>query len=494
MMPVPEHGSIDVRRAVLPLFMLAILPSCGRMPEASYLSAPQLLDASDGTFASNVLLRWSSVGGALKYAVYRSDSFDGPYARIASPSASSYEDTDIVVQKTYFYKVASIDRDHAEGRSCQTDSGYADTVVHVVRLSASDGASQDGVSLAWSTEGPGEASYRVFRSDTADGSYLLIAEPTMTSYLDTSAEQGLPYFYQIQALSPLGDESPLSNRDSGYASLASTVITVSKGESSAGIDISWKAVAHAQTYQVCRSQSSSGPFQILSTVSGVTFRDSSSDVVGVNLSRDFFYKVTAVSAYGVTGPDSNVDVGYASEGSPAGLSASDGTLYGVRLNWHAVASASMYNVYRLRGSSYALCGSVTEPVFYDDAVSSEVDYFYKVSAVCNGHETPLSAEVRGRAKSPTESVRLKISWKANRQKGVNRSGGGYRIHYSRNRSFLFELTQDVPFVSGEHAPNSGVIAFNPDQKGIWYVRVSAYSNIAGGKESPESSLITVTVE
>lgn len=477
--------------------LLAAVPgavSCGSMPSPSYLPAPAIVCASDGAYDDRIAVTWTAVHGASRYALYRSEHFDGPYAKIASPAASSYEDADIAVQKSYCYRVACIDRDDAEGRCGQTDSGYADTVVHIVGLSASDGSSPEGVSLSWTPEGRGEASYRVFRSDSPDGPYAQIAEPPLCSYLDASAEPGRPYFYTIQAVSPLGSESPISNHDSGYRALGAAVLTASKGSLSTGIDLSWTDVAYAKKYQLFRSSSETGPFSLIASPSSPPFADTSADILGGNLSRDFFYKISAVSAYGVEGPASNTDSGYASEGAPSGLYASDGTLYGIRLSWRAVTNASSYRVYRLSGSSFSLLSSTADTTFYDDAVAAGVSYSYKVTALCGAHETPMSAAVSGSAKSPADTVGYRISWNANHQKGVNRSGGGYRIHYSRQADFSIELTQDVPFVSGDHAPTSSVLRFNPDQKGLWYVRLTAYTDIAGGKESPASAVITVKVE
>jgi hypothetical protein len=164
------------------------------------------------------------------------------------------------------------------------------------------------------------------------------------------------------------------------------------------------------------------------------------------------------------------------------------------LNWHAAGNASEYIVYRLSGADFAVIGKTAGTTWYDDQIQPAVMYTYKVSALCGGHETASSIEVTGSGRVSADSVLCRVSWDANRQKAVNRGGGGYRIHYSRRSDFSIELVQDVPFVFGDHSPTSAVLAFNQDQKGLWYVRVTAYSDIGGGKESPVSPAISVTVE
>jgi fibronectin type 3 domain-containing protein len=70
--------------------------------------------------------------------------------------------------------------------------------------------------------------------------------------------------------------------------------------SSGNISLNWSAVAGATSYQVFRSTSSSGPFNLLTTVS-VT---SASDTIPPN--RTYRYIVVALDSCGGSGAQSNI--------------------------------------------------------------------------------------------------------------------------------------------------------------------------------------------
>jgi len=76
---------------------------------------------------------------------------------------------------------------------------------------------------------------------------------------------------------------------------------------------------------------------------------------------------------------------------------------------------------------------------------------------------------------PAPSVQL--SWNANREKSVNKLGGGYRIYYSRINNFDPSTASyyDVPYVSGPTTPVNKVLTNL--LIGTTYFKVVAYSNL-----------------
>lgn len=98
----------------------------------------------------------------------------------------------------------------------------------------------------------------------------------------------------------------------------------------------------------------------------------------------------------------------------------------------------------------------------------------------------------------TDGPGVTISWSANKETSVNRSGGGYTVYYSKTSTADpgddGVCNKKVPSAGGT-APTSTTI--NPTS-GTWYVFVTAYSNItppggSGGSVSEKSSLISVDV-
>lgn len=85
-----------------------------------------------------------------------------------------------------------------------------------------------------------------------------------------------------------------------------------------------------------------------------------------------------------------------------------------------------------------------------------------------------------------------ISWTANKESGVNRSGGGYQIYYSTTSGFDAGSASsvDVPYESGSSAPTSVDIDL---KEGTYYFRIAAYSaiNTGGSGLSDEVSFTVV---
>ena len=69
------------------------------------ISAPSGLSAKAGK--GQVSLNWSAVSGAISYNVMRSGTSGGPYARIASISATNYSDEGLASGTTFYYAVSS---------------------------------------------------------------------------------------------------------------------------------------------------------------------------------------------------------------------------------------------------------------------------------------------------------------------------------------------------------------------------------------------------
>jgi TatA/E family protein of Tat protein translocase len=68
-------------------------------------TSPGGLTASAGS--GQVLLNWSASAGATTYNVKRSGTSGGPYARIASTSATTHTDAALATGTTFYYVVSS---------------------------------------------------------------------------------------------------------------------------------------------------------------------------------------------------------------------------------------------------------------------------------------------------------------------------------------------------------------------------------------------------
>src|SRR5579859_1312773 len=89
----------------LPLLAVCAALACGSKTAASSRppAAPTSLSATGGV--GQVALSWAAVAGATGYSVSRGATTGGPYAQIATPAGTSYNDTSVSGGTTYYYVV-----------------------------------------------------------------------------------------------------------------------------------------------------------------------------------------------------------------------------------------------------------------------------------------------------------------------------------------------------------------------------------------------------
>ena len=107
-----------------------------------------------------------------------------------------------------------------------------------------------------------------------------------------------------------------------------------------------------------------------------------------------------------------------------------------------------------------------------------------VATACGGDGRNLSSP-------PSITANVQVSWAANREAAVNRTGGGYRVYASRTSGFNIASASfvDVPFDSGAVAPTSTNLMLS---SGDNFIKVLAYSALNPNGSDP-SAQITVGV-
>jgi len=314
---IGDHANLRVR--VTEINISADSPSVAWVElEVPALAVPAKvtgLNATDGTRAGDSRLTWNAASGASSYDVYRhtSNNFASATKIKSNNAGTSYNDTGagVGLANKRWYWIVSVNA-AGDGPQSDPDTGYAMDIPSVPgSFIASDSTTEDGVDCTWAAAtGDGTITYKLLRAGV-----VIYSGITGLSKRDTTGVPGTTYSYSVKSSNEAGD-SAASTANNGTRSVgagsatAPTNFAASDGAFQGKVRTTWDKFASALSYQIERAVSASAPFSIIA--SGVTdlFYDDASVVAGLN----YYYRVTAVTASGLSNP-SATDAGFSSTSS-----------------------------------------------------------------------------------------------------------------------------------------------------------------------------------
>jgi len=227
---------------------------------ASAPPAPTDLAATAGN--AQVALTWTASSGAAGYNVKRLTGNGGSVAATFTTSGTSHTETGLTNGLTYYYVVSAT---NIVGESADSSEVNAmPSLPPPPSAPAGIGATAGNatVALNW-TASSGATSYNVKRSTSSGSGYATLGTPSGTGYIDSTAANGITYYYVVSAsnaggeganssevsATPLATSSLLANgsfeivapspaNGTSYAANASTVLagwTLGAGASSEGL-------------------------------------------------------------------------------------------------------------------------------------------------------------------------------------------------------------------------------------------------------------------
>ncbi|ALC89284.1 hypothetical protein AM500_05405 [Bacillus sp. FJAT-18017] len=179
-----------------------------------YFATPASAKAASASYNS-IKTSWSAVSGASGYEIYRSTSKTGTYSLVKSTTATTFTNTSLSTNKTYYYKVRAY-------RMVGTKKIYSNfsTIVSakpVPSIPANFKAakySSTSIKTSWSAV-TGANGYQVYRATSKTGTYTLVKTTTSTSFTNTSLKTGKTYYYKVRAYRNVGSTKVYS----GYTSI-----------------------------------------------------------------------------------------------------------------------------------------------------------------------------------------------------------------------------------------------------------------------------------
>ena len=185
--------------------------------------------------------------------------------------------------------------------------------------------------------------------------------------------------------------------------LPSPPASVSAAPGIGEVTVTWTDVTGATSYNVYRSQTSP---VTKATGTKTTVTDNSAVVAGLGNGIKYYFVVTAVNANGESGESVEVSATTVlpSSPTPTGVTAAPGDNTAT-IGWTAVAGATSYNVYHSQISPVTKTTGTkstgTDNSLVVTTLTNGTPYYFVVTAVVNGLESPESAQVTA---TPTPAI------------------------------------------------------------------------------------------
>ncbi len=348
-----------------------------------------------------IQVTWNEADGAAKYKVYRKDAANTVWKVIATVTGTSYTDKTAKIGTKYNYTVRGVAADGKTlspgfDRTGVSATISAPTNVKLVGAKAVNG----GIQVTWQ-QANGAVKYKVYRKDTANTDWKVIATVSSASYVDRTTKIGTKYTYTVRGVAADGKTlSPGYDKTGVSATAAPANVTMGSAKAvNSGIQVTWQRAEDAAKYRVYRKDAANTGWKAIATVSDTSYVDKTAKI-----GTKYTYTVRGVAADGKTLSPGYDKTGVSATATPAkvalvgGKRVTSGTK-GIQVTWKSTANAQTYNVYRaanppsgdVPASAWVLVGKkVNALTFKDTTGKSGTLYAYTVRGVAVDGKT-LSA-------------------------------------------------------------------------------------------------------
>ena len=329
-----------------------------------------------------VALKWNKVTGADGYYVERATDADGDYTIIKDTTSTSYKDSSIVLNETYYYRIVAY-RNSTSGLLLSTASSVVTATPGLSSIEdlTAKSAGYNAIQLEWSAIEKATA-YQIYRA-VGEGDFDLIQTTSDTSYKNSNLTTATTYKYKVVAVSETEDTT-ISSNDSNVVSAKPTLskptdVKITKTYHTA--TLTWKKVTGATHYRIYRATSKSGKYTRVATVGTNTTKYTNR---GLITNTTYYYKIIPIRRVDTTiytGTTSSIVSTKPTLSTPSIKSLSSGRT-SVKLTWNKVSGASGYAVYRStsKNGNYTRVGFTTKTTMTNTKLKSKKTYYYKIRA------------------------------------------------------------------------------------------------------------------
>lgn len=363
------------------------------------LAAPGNFKAAPSQYNS-ARLSWDPVSGAKGYAVYRSMTKTGGFARVGTTASGDFVDIPLATGQVYYYKVFAYAPYNGKNEYSPASATAGVKVVPQVPQSLKAvSLGYNRVKLTWDSV-KGADGYIAYYATAKDGPYTLVqnyikdTEATF-SPLDT----GVTYYFRIRsyAVTTLYGSAvsaacpPVSVKPVPAAPVAVTAVSAGAGS----VTVTWDAVEGATGYTVYRAGFLGILYNDIASTSETTYTDT-----GLTTGSIYNYKV---KAYFTTEQNENIygPSSAAAQARPVPSAPVPATVPvtadAIEISWPAVDGASGYEIYvsDSEGGAFTLLNNSADATFIHAPVATGVPYYYKVRAYAPFGRTVVYGDYSG---------------------------------------------------------------------------------------------------
>ena len=420
---------------------------------------------------------WDKVDNAKKYEIYRSTSADGKFTKLTTTTKTSYIDSSAAVGKEYYYKIRAVASSSKANSDYVVAYGYAICGAPTLRISYN---SNGKPVLSWNRVS-GAEDYVVYRRKLNSDSYEEIYTTSNTSYTDTSAKVDTGYYYAVQTLHEYYElDSYLSTEVYGAATYSKPTL-VALGNTKSKPTLSWSSVSGAVGYNIYRSASETGTYELVGTSYTTRFTDTSATG-----GKNYYYKATTLGNYSESPMSGSVCIPCPVD-TPV-VTGKAGTTGKPVISWSKITNAKKYVIWRSTDGVNFTKYATTTSTSYTDSKATGGQYTYCVVALGSKgiYDSDFSNDVSCYVTCATPNLTAKIDASTGKPAlswGKISGATGYAIYRSENGGEFTQLTTTTATSYADSDTKSD--------------NQYSYKIVALGKEevtnSPESAAKTVTV-
>ncbi len=330
-----------------------------------YIKAPTI--SSITNTLNGIELKWTAHPKATSYVIYKKAiGVDTELKEYAQVNATSFVDTSVEAGKAYTYSIKACTN---QGDSAYNITGYTITCVPSTVVTGFE-ADKVSLTVSWAKV-EGADGYHIYRKE---GSNAWVKVGTVSkdklSYEDKTLSGGTQYIYAVTPIIANSEGAKIAS-DPVYFIKAPTDVVATNEK--AGIQLKWRSVSGAVTYNVYRREANGNMIQI-ATATENAYLDAN-----VSFNSTYTYSVVAINPKGSSKDsiESNSLIRLAAIGKTT-LSIGEG---GIKIEWAPSSIAESYALYRYNGSQWLMLDKVNGTSYIDKNVVSNQTYAYAIAAI-----------------------------------------------------------------------------------------------------------------